>query len=56
MKKKEIEEKAFWQGYTKGKQDTIKKIKEFVNEECEFIPDITSDKLLDRLVELIKKI
>ena len=55
MKGKRFDLNAFWCGYRKGKQEMINKIKDFIDKECEFIPDITSDKLLDRLVELIKK-
>jgi len=42
--------------YEKGKKDVINKVLEFVEEECEFLPDIHSDNLLDRLVKFIKNL
>ena len=58
MKRMEIirNSKGFALGYEEGKKFAVEKIIEFINEECEFIPDITSDMLLDRLVKVIKKI
>lgn len=46
----------FFQGYEQGKKDIVKKILKFVDEESEFIPDIHSDTLLDRLVKFVKDI
>lgn len=51
-----INKESYWCGYFKAKEDTIKKILKFVDEESEFIPDVLTDKLLDRLVSFIKKI
>lgn len=48
--------KGFTFGYEEGKKDTIEKILKFVDKESEFLPDIHSDALLDRLVKFIKKL
>ena len=57
MKKdKKICEDSYWLGYYRCKKDIVNKLLRFVDKESKFIPDIHSDKLLDRFVEFIKKI
>lgn len=55
-KEKKLDEKSFWQGFNKGKQVVLQKILKFVDNECEFIPNVHSDALLDRLVDFVKKL
>lgn len=58
MKRIEIikQSKSYAIGYEQGKKDIIQKILKFVDNECEFIPNVHSDSLLDRLVDFIKNI
>lgn len=46
----------FFKAYTKGKEDTINKIKKFIEQESKFMPDVHVDQLLDRLVKFIKEL
>ena len=55
-KKKKIDNNSFWYGYCRCKKDIKKKIIKFIEEESEFVPDIYSDTLLDRLAKEIKKL
>jgi hypothetical protein len=58
MKRIEIlmNSKGYKLGYEHGKQEVIKKMLKFVDNECEFIPSKDSDSLLDRIVKELKKI
>lgn len=51
-----IDSKSFWIGYSKGKKNAIEKIRKFIEEESEFLPDVHTDGLLDRLANVLKKI
>ena len=55
-RKKKNKDNSFWQGFVKGKKFITSKVLKFVDKESEFLPDIHSDALLDRLVKFIKKI
>lgn len=55
-RKQKNKDDLFWQGFVKGKKFIISKVLKFIDEESEFLPDIHSDALLDRLVKFIKKI
>ena len=50
------ESKSYAIGYEEGKKETIDKLIKFVDNESKFMPDIHTDKLLDRLVNFIKKL
>lgn len=58
MKKKEsrFDINAFMKGYEKGKKETVEKVLKFVEDESEFMLDVHTDSLLDRLVKIIKKL
>lgn len=58
MKKKEnrFDINAFMKGYGKGKKEIVEKVLKFVEDESEFMLDVHTDSLLDRLVKFIKKI
>ena len=53
---KMLESSSFFVGYEKGKEKVKKEILNFVDKESEFLPDIHSDALLDRLVKLVKNL
>lgn len=55
-RKKKVDEDSYWLGYFKCKKDIELKIEKFIEDESKFLPDIHSDKLLDRLANFIKKI
>lgn len=57
MKRIEIikQSKSYAIGYEQGKNDVIKQVLKFVDDESKFIPNVHSDTLLDRLVKMIKK-
>lgn len=54
-KKVKTKEEVYWCGFENGKKQVISKILKFVDKESEFLPDIHSDALLDRLVSFIKE-
>lgn len=58
MKKIEkiMQSKSYIMGYNKGKKEVLDAVKNFIDKESKFLPDIHSDALLDRLVDLLKKI